>query len=165
MRRGRRPLVIGVGNPDRADDSAGLLVSRDVRRVAAGSVRVLELEGDPLNLLELWREVDLAIVADATRSGAAAGTIHCIDATLDPVPPSFAAASTHALGVAEAIELGRVLGRLPRRLLIYGIEAASLRTGFTPSPAVRAAIPQVARQIIAKASPWQAAQGGAAGQE
>ncbi len=48
------------------------------------------------------------------------------------------------MGLAEAVELARALGRLPARLVVYGIEAASFETGAEPSAAVRAAAESVA---------------------
>jgi Ni,Fe-hydrogenase maturation factor len=47
-------LVIGIGNPDRGDDAAGLAVARNVRAAAPAGVAVIELDGDQLALLDAW---------------------------------------------------------------------------------------------------------------
>src|ERR1039457_2451863 len=52
--------------------------------------------------------------------------------------------STHAFGVAEAVQLARVLERLPRRLLIYGIEGRRFDLGSAPSVEVVEASDRVA---------------------
>ena len=60
--------------------------------------------------------------------------------------------STHALGVAEAIELGRALGRLPRRLLVFGIEGGSFDAGAGLSPEVERAVGQLTDELRARQS-------------
>jgi hydrogenase maturation protease len=59
-------------------------------------------------------------------------------------------ASSHAFNLAEAIELGRALGRLPPRLVIYGIEGACFEHGAAPSAAVRTAAVVVGERIRAE---------------
>ena len=53
------PLVIGIGNPDRGDDAAGVLVSR-----ALTTVRTKELP-DCTALLDVWANESHVIVVDA----------------------------------------------------------------------------------------------------
>jgi len=68
------------------------------------------------------------------------------DARAEPLPTS-GFASTHAIGIVEAVEMARRLGRLPERLVVYGIEAESVATGTSVSPAVSAAIDEVVAAI------------------
>jgi hydrogenase maturation protease len=49
--------------------------------------------------------------------------------------------------VAEAVEMARTLGELPKHVVLYGIEGESFETGGEITPAVRAAVPEVARLI------------------
>ena len=135
-----RRLVIGLGNAARGDDAAGLTVAR---RVGG-----LEHEGDPVALLDVWREADVAVVIDAVSSGAAPGTVHRFDATAAQLPAQLrGSSSTHALGLAEAIELGRTLGRLPGQLIVYGIEGERFEAGAELTPAVAAAVEAVAGAV------------------
>jgi len=128
--------VIGVGNAARGDDAAGLLAARRLGGI--------ELEGDPSALLELLHGVPSAVVIDAVRSGAPPGTIHRFDATEEPLPASVrSSSSTHAVGVAEAIELARTLGRLPAHVIVYGIEGAQFEAGARLSDPVVTAIDEV----------------------
>jgi hydrogenase maturation protease len=55
--------------------------------------------------------------------------------------------STHALDVAAAIEFARALGRLPPRLIVYGIEGRSFTVSAGLSPEVERAIKQVLEQL------------------
>jgi hydrogenase maturation protease len=139
-------LVIGVGNVYGGDDAAGVLAAEQLRD-AGLSVRVCELE--PSRLVDAWSGADTVYVVDAVASGAAPGTIHRFDAAEGRLPaPIFGSSSTHALGVADAVELARVLGRLPPRTVVYGIEGATFDAGTAVTPAVSEAAVRVAQAIL-----------------
>ncbi len=155
-----RRLLIGLGNPLRGDDAAGLLVARQVRRQLAGAqrppgadtVEILELEGEPVDLIEAWEGAAAVVLADAVASGVAPGTIHRLDAGAEPLPAALAGPSTHALGLAEAIELARALDRLPPRLVVLGIEGARFDPGAAPTRAITAAVAQAAARALQELS-------------
>jgi hydrogenase maturation protease len=146
-------MIVGVGNALRGDDGAGLEVARRVRqRPDADHVLVRELEGEGVRLLDLWTGARAVVLVDSVRSGVAPGTVHRVDATGGPLPAGLrTSTSTHAVGVAEAIELARALGRLPNRLVVYGIEADAFDTGAELSPDVAAAVDRVADAVLGEA--------------
>jgi hydrogenase maturation protease len=148
-----RVVVIGVGNGLRGDDGAGLEVVRSLTaRARAEAIEVREQEGEALGLLEQWEGAAGAVLVDAIHSGAPAGTIHRVDASAGPIPALLASSSsTHAVGVGEAVELARALGRLPRTTILYGIEGVRFDAGGDISPEVRAAIPALAAAVLAQA--------------
>ncbi len=135
-------MVIGVGNALRHDDAAGLEVARRVRAlVDPARVAVIEHEGEQSALLDIWEGAAAVVLVDAIRSGAPAGTIHRVDASEQPLPASsWGSSSTHAIGVAEAIELARALGCLPAQVMVYGIEGLRFDAGVGLSKEVRDAI-------------------------
>ena len=149
MSSGSDRVVIGVGNAWAGDDAAGLLVARMVRERAPADVAVIEHEGEPTSLLEEWRGAALAIVVDATSGGGSPGEVRVMDATDAPLPAAFTGTSTHAFGLAEAIELGRALGRLPERLLVVGVEGARFEAGVEPSAEVGRALEPAADRVLA----------------
>jgi len=65
----------------------------------------------------------------------------------DPFPTGFSRPSTHALGIAEAIELARSLDGLPPSVIFYGVEGKNFQIGAELSPEVRDAVPRVADAI------------------
>jgi hydrogenase maturation protease len=137
---GRRSLVVGLGNAARGDDAAGLLAAR-----ALGGV---ELEGDPSALIELLDGEPSATIVDATSSGAAHGTVQRFDVSEHPLPASLrGSTSTHAVGLAEAIELARALGRLPPHVIVYGIEGRAFAAGDRVSAPVAAAVDRVVAEL------------------
>jgi hydrogenase maturation protease len=143
-------LVVGVGNPDRGDDAVGLEVAARLRGRMPSGVRIFERSGDMLALIEDWEDLSNVLVVDAAALNGLPGRIHRLDLTNQPLPIGFARASTHAFGVAEAVELGRSLGRFPRRLVIYLIEGEHFETGGSLTPAVAKAVDMVADSILAE---------------
>lgn len=142
-------VVIGVGNPDRGDDGVGPAVARAVRARVPAEVEVVAVAGEPTSLLAAWEGADQAIVIDAVSTGAAPGTVLRHDAAEGPLPRRDAC-STHGLGLEDAVALGRALGQLPRCLVVFGIEAASVTAGDPLSPAVTAALPALVDLVLAE---------------
>ena len=143
-------LVIGVGNALRRDDSAGLAVARSLKERVPAGVTVLEHGGEGADLIEVWRGARRVILVDAMRSGAPPGSVQRIDCSFEPLPPSTFGDSTHAFSVAEAVELSRVLGRLPEQLIVFGIEGEDYGLGTELSSAVRLAVPRVVDAVLAE---------------
>ena len=110
-------------------------------------VKLIEESGDGLLLLEAWQDASSVFVIDAMSSGGAPGTIRIVDAHKDRVPSKFFLYSTHAFGLTQAIDLARILHRLPAEFLIFGIESESFELGSRMSPPVIAAVDEVATKI------------------
>ncbi len=139
--------MIGVGNPWRCDDGAGLAVARLLAGTLPEGVEVLEREGEPASLIDAWEGAESVWLADAISSGAATGTIRRLDASEQELPPELFRTSTHHLGLAEAVELARALGKLPRRLVVYGVEGARFEIGDELTPEVQRGSAQAAEAI------------------
>ena len=142
--------VVGVGNRFRSDDGAGLEVARRLRETHPPGIRVLEEQGEPASLIEAWALMTEALVIDAVSSGAPPGTLHRFDATAEPLSAELFKSSTHALGVAEAVELARELERLPHRLSVYGIEGANFNPGEGLTPPVEATVEALVNELHAE---------------
>ena len=142
-----RALVIGLGHPDRGDDAVGTIVANRLSERAPANVAAMAL-GETARLLDVIGGADEVIIVDAALSGAPPGTIHRLDANAGPLPQAMFAMSTHAMGVAEAIELARTLGELPARCIVFAIEGASFDLGQQPTPQVAAAIDEVMARVL-----------------
>jgi hydrogenase maturation protease len=158
---GARVVVIGVGTEFRCDDGAGPAVIDRLRGTVPESVELLCSDGEPTRLMEAWMHAAAAIVVDAVSGGdAAPGTLHRVvvpeptagqDApavpveTVSPVAP----ASSHGLGLGAAIELSRVLSRLPGLLILHGVQGEVFGFGQAFSPAVAAAIDELTGRVRA----------------
>lgn len=141
--------VIGVGNPWRGDDAVGIFTARAIQSAVGARATVIESDGEVTSLLECFKSFNQVYIIDAIQTGSAKpGYIHDIDGIKESFKEASLRASTHVLGVAQSIEMARVLGRLPSKLRVFGIEAAQFEHGSSLSKEVRSASDAVARQII-----------------
>lgn len=145
-----RILIVGMGNRYRRDDGVGPVVAGRFEQESGDSVQVVHEPADPMRLIDLWRDRQLVIIIDAARSGEKPGTILRFEPLRSPLPEEiFPSYSTHTMGLTKTIELARTLDRLPRRLVVYGIEAQNLDSGEGLSVEVEAAVPRVVCEITA----------------
>jgi hydrogenase maturation protease len=146
---GKRRVVVAIGNGYRRDDGAGLAVAARLRGRVPSGVELVECEQEPSRLIDACDGAAAALVVDAVASGAPPGTLHRFDASAGPVPARLFRSSTHAFGVGEAIELARVLGRLPARVIVYGIEGAAFGAGEGLTEPVATAVERAADAVLA----------------
>jgi len=168
-----RAAVIGIGNPYRRDDGIGPALVAALERLRPPGVSLTVADGEPSQLLDAWSGAPLAVVVDAVLCEVPApGRIH--RTALGPVvggpvvggpvvagPGSrAAAASTHGLGIPDAIRLAEVLGQAPGRLVIMAVEAADIGFGLGLSPAVAGCLPELTRAVLAELAADHQAAGG-----
>jgi hydrogenase maturation protease len=142
-------LIIGLGNPDRGDDAAGILVAQRLRE---RGVNAVEHAGATLNLLDLWSPNDHFIIVDAVISGTALGSIHVWDPWKVTLKNSVFRSSTHEFSLGDTVELARALNRLPSRIQIYGIEARGFELGTQPCQEIVSATERLVEEIRAMVS-------------
>ncbi|WP_445529109.1 hydrogenase maturation protease [Streptomyces cyslabdanicus] len=120
-----RVVVIGVGNPLRGDDGAGLAVVEALRdRVPDGTLLTVS-DGEPARMLELWHGADTVVVVEALLARPVRpGTLHILTAA-DVAARAAGTASTHALGLEDCLALATALDRMPQRLVVHAVEVAS----------------------------------------
>jgi hydrogenase maturation protease len=140
-------LLIGIGNPYRSDDGVGLVVLRELQAKGFPDTSCIESNGDGVALMEAWTTASRVILIDAVSSGVKPGTLHRFDALAQAIPARLSFPSTHAFGVAEALQLARALHQLPASLIVYGIEGKNFTAGTDLSPEVENAAREVVEQI------------------
>lgn len=146
-----RTKIIGLGNEIRSDDGVGLHVLRQLRPHLKDrpSIELIELPWGGLRLMEHMTGCQRAIVIDAMRSEAPAGTLRWL------VPGSIAtyhSASSHDVNLATALELGRLnQAELPadEDIHILGIEIADVETYSDElTPTLQAAVPRAVEAVL-----------------
>jgi hydrogenase maturation protease len=142
-----RQIVLGIGNAERSDDAAGRAVARLLQGRLPDDVEIAELEGEAMELLARFEGADAAFLVDACWSGAPAGSVRRLDVNVTPLQQGLSSLSTHGFGLAEAVELARALAQLPPYCVVYAIEGATFETGAPLSPAVAAAVADVAGRV------------------
>lgn len=115
--------------------------------VEAGPVEVDVLRlAQPMDMLEHLAGCRQVLILDACRGGAPSGSIVRLQWP-DPRIQTTPFASTHALGLADALRLAECLGRLPSRVVILAIELSDAGCGFSASDVVRRAIPDLVGRV------------------
>ena len=122
-------------------------------RLRAAGAEVLDCADEPTRLLDLWGDLDTLVVVDAVATGALPGTLHRVDAGDGLLPRDLRLASTHAMGVADALELGRALGRAPGRVVVLGVEGARFGMGDEMTPEVAGALAGLVTAALAELEP------------
>lgn len=149
-----KTLVIGLGNPILTDDGAGIYAARllECMLPPQAEVDVVELAVGGLQLMEAMVGYQRVILLDAVWApDGQAGRIVQFDA--GHLPETLNSASTHDVDLPTALMIGRRLGAdLPTddRIQIVAVQAREVLTfGQAPTPAVAAALPEVARRVLA----------------
>jgi hydrogenase maturation protease len=141
-------LVIGAGNPDRGDDGIGAMVARRLARLLPEDVAVVARSGDMLSLIDDWAAFDAVFCIDAAAPIDMPGRVHRFDLRTGALPREIALTSSHAFGLAEAVELSRVLGLALPRIIVYAVEGHCFDPGAAMTPEVTAAAGLVADRLI-----------------
>ncbi|WP_438483809.1 hydrogenase maturation protease [Streptomyces sp. S186] len=144
-----RIAVIGVGNDHRRDDGVGwAVVSELARRRLPRGVALLRTDGEPARLIGAWEGVPRVIVVDAARCRPSRpGRVHRFRVHDALTRSPHDETTSHGFALGDAVELARVLGRLPGELLVYAVEAADTGPGTGLSPAVAASVPPLVARI------------------
>lgn len=143
-------IVVGLGNEFRNDDGVGLAVLRLIESRNIPGVRIIELRDDLTKLLDHLEDVTSAYIVDAVQSGSPPGTIHRIEATDQSFSPANLPRSTHGLSLRNLLELARLQGDMPKKLVIYGVEGERFGYGNAMTHAVSEAIAQVVESLCAE---------------
>ncbi len=146
-------LILGIGNLLLGDEGVGVHVARHI------------LEGDPLPegvecldggtgslvLLEPMQEARRMILVDATADGQPPGTIRrLVPRFSSEYPPSLAA---HDIGLRDLLDSFYLTGDAPD-VVLFAVSIALPQDMTTElSPAVAAAVPDVARRVIQELLP------------
>ncbi len=130
-----RVRIIGIGSPSAGDDAgwrlARALQGADLGRGFADGTVETVLCGHPGDLLlGPLQGLALAVLIDAMCTGASPGSLRLLEMEDLVEGPAL---TSHGFGVARILALGRALGALPPRLILYGIETGPPQA--MPAPA------------------------------
>jgi hydrogenase maturation protease len=143
-----RVLLVGIGNEFRHDDAVGILAMRKVKELKPLFVEVIEESGEGTALMEAWNEADAVILVDAVSSHGTPGTIDRLDLRSTAIPKDVRLFSTHAFGVAQAVELARSMGSLPAKVILLGVEGSDFSPGSGLSFEVQAVMSRLEKMIL-----------------
>jgi hydrogenase maturation protease len=142
--------IIGVGNPLMGDDGVGIAaVGRLAARPLPEGVEVIDGGTGGLTLLELMEGAAAVVLIDAVEMGLAPGAVARFIAE-EVRMEGGVGLSLHQAGLAEVFALGRAMGLLPPRVVIFGVQPATVERRIGLSPAVEAALAEVVERVLAE---------------
>jgi hydrogenase maturation protease len=106
---------------------------------------ITALDRPGVTLLDYFAAGDHVIIVDAMLGQGEVGAIEQFDS--DRLPSWGAPMSTHAMGLADTVQLAGVLGVLPERLFIYGIEIGRCETSDDLDSRVKTAAQRLVTRI------------------
>ena len=95
----------------------------------------------PVELVDAWAGYDTVVVVDGVHTGSPVGSLSF--SRINEGGPVFGRdlrVGKNSFGIGEAIELAGILNRLPRRLILVGIEVGCVDIGAGLSTDVAAAV-------------------------
>ncbi len=137
-------LVLGLGNTLLVDDGVGVVLVNALEAAPIAAHESIELiDGGTQGLVLLGRLCDrqAVVILDAVALGEKPGTIHVLrdDEVLRNSPPE--ATSAHEGNAGDLLRAAALIGDLPPKIVVIGIEPGAIRTGIGLSPEVEQAVP------------------------
>ena len=134
-----RTAIVGMGNILMRDDGVGVHVAQQLARLdLPGSVEVTDAGTSPDAAFAL-RSIDRIIVIDAARLGGSPGTVYRLSPE-DTADEELR--SCHDMGLIQTLQTTRGAAAEPK-ILILGVEPASVDWGLELTPEVAASVPRV----------------------
>ena len=150
-----RAVVIGAGNTLLSDDGFGAAVLEQLREEYELAPRVELVDGGTwgMNLLPAIEDTGVLIIVDAIDAGYPPGTPITLER--DTIPRGLGVKlSPHQIDLRETLAVAELRGRLPERLVTFGVQPGSLATHIGLSPAVRSCVPLAAEQVAGRLTEW-----------
>ncbi|WP_447974645.1 hydrogenase maturation protease [Nitrospira sp. Kam-Ns4a] len=143
--------VLGFGNGLAGDDAVGVRAAERLRPLLKGRAEVIAAGLAGHVLVDRLAGADAVIVIDAVAGGGPAGTLYRWAWGAGRGAPPLEAlrnrTSSHGWGVGDALALAGALGKLPPRLIVYGVEIGETTPGCSLGPAVARALDRLVRLV------------------
>jgi hydrogenase maturation protease len=140
-----KALVLGIGNPLRADDGVGIHITEALRQETVCDTTDIKDGISGLDILGAITGYDRIIIVDALQSSGKPGTIYRFSPEDLGFQKTLHTFSTHDMDFLATIELGKSIfaGRMPKEIIIIAVEADDITTVSEHcTPGVEKAIPK-----------------------
>lgn len=146
--------IFAVGNSFYGDDGVGAAVLERIRESDAfPGAELIDIQTDALALIDELAPDELNVVIDAADMGLPPGAALGFRPSEVSLKIHADHLSLHGFGLAETFSLAVQLGRLPRRVLIVGVQPERIEINQGLTATVAAAVPQVISIIKAEVVP------------
>lgn len=152
-------LVIGVGNPLMSDDGVGQRLLEALAARSTPDDRVEFLDAGTLGYMLLPRveQCDALLALDAASVGGAPGELRIFEGEDFDAFVRRPRCSVHELGLHDLLDAARLMGALPARRALVGVQPERLGWGMALSPPVEAALPVAVEAAASLLERWLAA--------
>lgn len=155
-------LVLGIGNILLRDEGVGVVVVRRIEaaRAAGDAVvpwdcRVVDGGTLGLDLLPMIGDADQVVMVDAVNLGLAPGSVAILrDDTVQAALSGHV--SPHQIGVADLVAAARLMGTMPPRLTLVGIQPGEIAIGLELTEPVAAAVDVAVEAVRRELAPARA---------
>jgi hydrogenase maturation protease len=147
--------VLGVGNILLQDEGLGVSAVEQLsaRHILPEKVRVVDGGALGLNLLPLLEESSALLIVDAIAAGQPPGTLVRLEGK--EIAGALALKmSMHQVGLRELLGVSDLRQTLPSRLVLWGMEPATMGWGVELSPPVAAALGSLVEVVLEELRSW-----------
>lgn len=152
----KKIIILGIGNLLYQDEGLGIHILPLLREQFAGQVDVEIIEGatDGILLLDPVESTNHLIIVDAIHANLPSGDL--ITVRDEEIPLYMGVKmSIHQVGFQEVLAAAKLRERLPRHMLMCGIQPHSLELGLELTDVVRAKLPELVTLICEQVNEWK----------
>lgn len=147
--------IIGIGNTLYTDEGVGVHIIPYLEEALKDydGVEIIDGATDAMRLLEPVEEADYLIVIDAVNAGKPGGEL--IILRQEEIPKYYGVKmSVHQIGFQEVLFAAQLRDRLPKEMVLFGIQPYSLELNVGLSDIVRKKIPEVVSLVVEQVQQW-----------
>jgi len=144
-------LILGIGNLLLSDEGVGVHAVRLLaERGLPSDVELLDGGTSGANLIDHIAHRRRVVVIDAASGNGPPGTVYrCESSDLMALEPAL---SLHEFGLVDILRMAELMGCPPQRVIVLGVQFATLEPGMELSPAVAAVLPAVLNLALSEAT-------------
>ncbi|MBZ4642634.1 MAG: hydrogenase maturation protease [Deferribacteraceae bacterium] len=142
-------LILGLGNLLMDDDSAGVVITQELKNEILEDEQLKIVEGGTLglDLLNYIAWADKLIIVDAIDMGFEPGTV--IRAEGQDIDPIFESKlSPHQMGLKDILLAAELIGDRPEEIVLFGIQVESIQMNMTLSEKVKKNMQKLKSKVI-----------------
>lgn len=143
-------LILGIGNLLLSDEGVGVHAVRCLaQQVLPPGVEVLDGGTSGADLVDHLEGRAKVVVIDAASGDGPPGTVYRCEAR--ELLEQAGSLSLHEFGLADSLHMAERLGCAPQRVIVLGVQPATLEPGMELSPDVAAVLPGIIKLALAEA--------------
>jgi hydrogenase maturation protease len=144
-----KTVVLGVGNVIMGDEGLGVRCAEWLETRVPPNVVVIDGGTSTHELLGELENLDLLVIVDAVATANPPGTLVRLEG--DRIPSAFSnKLSPHQHGINDLLANLALLGRSPKRIVLFGVQPKTIALGMELTPEIAAVIPTLGQRVLAE---------------